>query len=445
MKKLYILLFLVVSSYSFSQCNMIILGDVVSNPAACANILTVKNARDNVAGNMHNRQAWALHYRDQVADIDGVADNKPAFTYTSSSNYGCQNPDNRCYAIAADNCSAYNTINSADHCKFVLLLEQIRNGIGEFAIFVAGQNVSDQTATDSIQSKMVARVGAPAGCSAFFSPVIGDCGSGAGIPCITSATPSGSNIVVTFNWAWPSDQAIMYTRDDEDTLGPSYNCPISSYGWNPTSRLNALQTIITGWEIFYAGSASSTPIDGIRTNWTATDDTDATRVQVGSRWYSTDTQATVVIPQSAGSYVFVAVSPVFDGNPGPGMRATLGTKSVTLEGVISRSSAPIIPTPVTITSFTARYVDLQNVKIDWETASETDALGFYLYRSTDRQNWVQVNSQIIPAKGQGGAGATYTYNDTVPKQRTYTKYYYKVEEISNSGQRTAQAETETTR
>ncbi len=114
-------------------------------------------------------------------------------------------------------------------------------------------------------------------------------------------------------------------------------------------------------------------------------------------------------------------------------------------GYVTANSAPITPTPVTISSFTAKYTDLQNVKIDWETASETNALGFFLYRSLDGQNWTRVNENIIPAKGQGGAGAVYTYNDQVPKQRTYTKYYYKLEEISNNGERTAEVTTETTR
>ncbi len=114
-------------------------------------------------------------------------------------------------------------------------------------------------------------------------------------------------------------------------------------------------------------------------------------------------------------------------------------------GYVTSNSPPIVPTPVTISSFTARYTDLQNVQIDWETASETNALGFFLYRSLDGQNWTKINQNIIPAKGQGGAGATYTYNDQVPKQRTYTKYYYKLEEISNNGERIAEVTTETIR
>jgi len=237
--------------------------------------------------------------------------------------------------------------------------------------------------------------------------------------------------------------------DSEDLLGAANLCSYdgTNYQWSPANQAAALDAIITGWEIYYLGSASSTQPAGDRSlGWTQVDDTYGTRVLVGGKYYSTDTSATVVVPNAACTYVFFAVSPVFDGIAGqPGLRGAVGTKSVNLINVLSGSSIPVVPTPVTIVSFTAVYTDLQNVKLDWETASETDAMGFFLYRSVDGQNWTKVNQQLIPAKGQGGAGATYTYNDTVPKQRTYTKYYYKVEEITNNGERGAEAQTETTR
>ncbi len=113
--------------------------------------------------------------------------------------------------------------------------------------------------------------------------------------------------------------------------------------------------------------------------------------------------------------------------------------------VVSVASIPISPTPTTFSSFTAAYASLQQVNLAWTTASETDAIGFNLYRSLDGASWTQVNTALIPAKGQGGAGASYAFTDNLPKQRVYQPWKYKVEEMSNTGTRIAETTTEATK
>lgn len=449
MKKTFILLgMLFIASLSFAQCSMSITGEVGGQPVACGVgfYTQIINALDGTVGaNLHARQVWALHYRNEVSDLD-QGDAQPALTLVPTTTAGCTGTPYRCYAVGADNCSNYNTSNSTDHCKFVWLIEQLRSGVGEFVVIVGGGSGSNLLAAETIQTKMVNRA---EGCNAAFTPVIGDCGDGSGQPCVDSwllNTPVGST-TVTLSWAMPSSVGLIYTRDTEDSLGAANACAYDTaqYAFNPADRAAALTAMITGWEIFYTYEDGSPGPSGDRdAAWVAVDDTDGTRAQVGAVWYSTNTSATVVVPNPSNQQILFSVSPIFDGNPGPG-RTALGTKSVTLTNVQSRSSVPVNPTPVTFQSFTGAYTDMQHVVLTWVTASETDALGFNVFRSLDGASWTQVNSALIPAKGQGGAGASYAYTDNLPKQRVYQKWQYKVEELSSDNQRVGEATTEVTK
>jgi len=210
--------------------------------------------------------------------------------------------------------------------------------------------------------------------------------------------------------------------------------------------------LIAGAVVMY-NQAASAPTSGDETGWTAiTTDPENDQYFNQTQISGGTTQVITISGITSTNYIYLSYKPIVQyqgacASPTACTKAELSALDTAGYdiGYVTSNSAPIAPTPVTIVSFTAVYTDLQNVKLDWETASETDAMGFFLYRSTDGQNWTKVNDQLIPARGQGGAGATYTYNDTVPKQRTYTKYYYKVEEITNNGERGAEAQTETKR
>jgi hypothetical protein len=64
------------------------------------------------------------------------------------------------------------------------------------------------------------------------------------------------------------------------------------------------------------------------------------------------------------------------------------------------------PMPIELTSFTATGGDGE-ILLQWRTATETDALGFYLERDGYR-----INSEIIPAFGNSAVESEYTYTDT---------------------------------
>lgn len=95
----------------------------------------------------------------------------------------------------------------------------------------------------------------------------------------------------------------------------------------------------------------------------------------------------------------------------------------------------VLPTPVKLTSFTARGQQ-GAVALAWTTASEVNNLGFNLYRATSPSGRrSRVNAQIIPTKTYPGspAGASYTYSDRAVKKGL--TYYYWLEDIGADGSR----------
>ena len=90
-------------------------------------------------------------------------------------------------------------------------------------------------------------------------------------------------------------------------------------------------------------------------------------------------------------------------------------------------------TLVELTSFTAKgYSD--NALLTWETASELDNAGFYIWRSDSTEGtYSRITQTLIPAKGSPTTGAAYTYRDT--DVTAPNVYYYRLEDVSTSGSR----------
>ena len=89
-----------------------------------------------------------------------------------------------------------------------------------------------------------------------------------------------------------------------------------------------------------------------------------------------------------------------------------------------------IPTAVDLLYFTSKSLG-DAIQLDWETASEVDNLGFYLYRSITPVKPQEPLTNLIPSQSPGGIeGAVYTYvDDTV----TFgVQYYYWLEDIDLS-------------
>ena len=93
--------------------------------------------------------------------------------------------------------------------------------------------------------------------------------------------------------------------------------------------------------------------------------------------------------------------------------------------------------------------DVPPVALTWETASEVGAAGFNVYRADvsgkDARDgdFVQVNSVLIPAKGDEMVGAAYRFedDDVAPGRR----YAYRIEEVEWDGYATLYPETVTVR
>lgn len=70
------------------------------------------------------------------------------------------------------------------------------------------------------------------------------------------------------------------------------------------------------------------------------------------------------------------------------------------------------------------------IEVQWETATEINTAGFYLYRSTSPDGTFDlVNNDMVPSQGNTLTGGQYAYIDsTVQPGKTY---YYVLEEVEN--------------
>ncbi|MBN2432774.1 MAG: S8 family serine peptidase [Acidobacteria bacterium] len=92
------------------------------------------------------------------------------------------------------------------------------------------------------------------------------------------------------------------------------------------------------------------------------------------------------------------------------------------------------PLLVALASFRA-YPRHDRVVLRWETLSEVDNAGFNVWRAdSPHGDYEQLNHYLIPAAGGETWGATYYFNDeeAIPGKT----YYYQLEDIEFSGQRT---------
>ena len=89
--------------------------------------------------------------------------------------------------------------------------------------------------------------------------------------------------------------------------------------------------------------------------------------------------------------------------------------------------------PVTLSHFRAEHTDT-GVILNWTTESEVDNAGFYIYRSqTKNGEFKTINPTIIQGAGTTGQRNQYTWTDTTAKPNTL--YYYRIEDISHTGER----------
>ena len=88
------------------------------------------------------------------------------------------------------------------------------------------------------------------------------------------------------------------------------------------------------------------------------------------------------------------------------------------------------PLLVDLVSFTATGFE-DYVLLEWETASEIDNAGFYLWRSEKKSSKYEMITTLIPAKGSSTEGAEYSYEDfDVVSGLTY---FYELEDVDYDG------------
>jgi hypothetical protein len=91
-------------------------------------------------------------------------------------------------------------------------------------------------------------------------------------------------------------------------------------------------------------------------------------------------------------------------------------------------------TAVTLTSFSAKG-DGNAVKVEWETATEFDNVGFHLYRAAAPGGpYQRLTDKLISARPRQGQGGSYSFLDT--QVSVGQLYYYKLEDIDVYGKHT---------
>ncbi len=76
------------------------------------------------------------------------------------------------------------------------------------------------------------------------------------------------------------------------------------------------------------------------------------------------------------------------------------------------------------------FANPASIQIEWDTATELDTAGFYIYRAGQPTDEFQrVNQKMIPSVGNATSGGSYSYADEdVAAGETY---YYLLEEVEN--------------
>lgn len=133
----------------------------------------------------------------------------------------------------------------------------------------------------------------------------------------------------------------------------------------------------------------------------------------------------IKIPAGSGSAVINMRFRLYATQSPPPVIAPTGA---VINGEVEDYQKPIYPTAVTLVSFTAAP-DGQAIRLDWETASELNNIGFNLYRALSPQGpWTRLNGNVIAAANPGSVmGASYTYLDETVKPGL--TYYYLLEDI----------------
>ncbi|MCG8352556.1 MAG: hypothetical protein MI924_32725, partial [Chloroflexales bacterium] len=120
---------------------------------------------------------------------------------------------------------------------------------------------------------------------------------------------------------------------------------------------------------------------------------------------------------------------VCDSDAGFGDKKGLDLWTYYPSDVLSTEVRIIVPTSITLSSFTATR-EQGAVSVRWTTSAEINTWGYHLYRSADetRANATRITPKVILACGRGQGGADYTWSDkTIRAGTTYTYWLQEIE------------------
>jgi hypothetical protein len=119
-----------------------------------------------------------------------------------------------------------------------------------------------------------------------------------------------------------------------------------------------------------------------------------------------------------------------DGTPPEQLNGAIFTYGPLCELAVTEGGTAL-PTLAVISSFGA-YEEDGKVVVQWETSSEIDTVGFYLFRKDEpKGKYFQVNDQLLPGLLVSNQGGTYSYVDeTASPGKTYK---YKLVEVETRG------------
>ncbi len=88
--------------------------------------------------------------------------------------------------------------------------------------------------------------------------------------------------------------------------------------------------------------------------------------------------------------------------------------------------------PVELSSLKAACIN-GAVELSWTTQSETENMGFFVYRATgSADKFVKLDQNLIPGCGNSSAGKRYQFRDE--KVAAGHVYYYKIQTVAHSGE-----------
>ena len=127
------------------------------------------------------------------------------------------------------------------------------------------------------------------------------------------------------------------------------------------------------------------------------------------------------VAYNGGSYNTIGSSFEFGGIPAAsGVRTSYLNKILTMFNVVN--------TPVELTSLTAN-TDNNNVRITWETATETNNNGFDIERSADNKTFVKIGF----VKGNGTSTERHQYSFVDNSVMNSSKFYYRLKQVDLDG------------